>query len=564
MEYEDESSSDDDSDLESVCSTVSSQSTGDLSIGRLYVRYPKHISKEQLQEHFNVHGYESNVLEIHVFLDKATHSPSGSALVKLFPASVEAEAILKLNQTRILGKHKIVAKPFKAKSSDKAKRGRRGSKKMEHSSDTDSVTSTSAEFCKVHVSSNPRLADFVTDKHLREHFRKFQFTSAYVFRDRSTKKSKGFAFITFSSQAEADKAIRMMNGRSLLAQFKLHLNYANPKKGKMASEKQATAAPLLHLPQPLAAAREEYSDTQSVTSQSSAASLELCKVFVRPSPLWGDDVTDKHLQKHFRDFEFTSAYVVKSRNVGFVSFSSQSEAESAITRMKGTLLAGKFMLHLEYAKAKRSIATSLPNESAKCPPAKPPAATFPQAKPGTGIVIDNLDVLVTENELKMMIAAPISSIQLEPTAPGVKRARVTLSSPADVETAKRCLDGKQLLGRVAKVSLDIVQPAPLPTCTEAVGTVKVTNLPFSIDENTLRGHFQRFGVISSINIVPKQPPFAYVNFSTLMEANNATASLNETMLAGMRIRVKLHQQQAKAQSTETPARVTMQPVPPAK
>ncbi len=52
--------------------------------------------------------------------------------------------------------------------------------------------------------------------------------SADIIKDRMTGTSKGFAFITMSSQAEAQKAISMFNGYSL-GNRELRVNEARPK-----------------------------------------------------------------------------------------------------------------------------------------------------------------------------------------------------------------------------------------------------------------------------------------------------------------------------------------------
>jgi cold-inducible RNA-binding protein len=52
--------------------------------------------------------------------------------------------------------------------------------------------------------------------------------SVEVIKDRQTGKPKGFAFITMSSQAEAEKAITMLDGKEVNARA-LKVNIAKPK-----------------------------------------------------------------------------------------------------------------------------------------------------------------------------------------------------------------------------------------------------------------------------------------------------------------------------------------------
>ena len=53
-------------------------------------------------------------------------------------------------------------------------------------------------------------------------------TSVEVIKDRETGESKGFAFITMTNQADADKAIGMFNAHSLAGK-ELKVNVAKPR-----------------------------------------------------------------------------------------------------------------------------------------------------------------------------------------------------------------------------------------------------------------------------------------------------------------------------------------------
>jgi RNA recognition motif-containing protein len=53
-------------------------------------------------------------------------------------------------------------------------------------------------------------------------------TSVEIIKDRDTGESKGFAFITMTDQADADKAISMFNAYSL-AEKELKVNIAKPR-----------------------------------------------------------------------------------------------------------------------------------------------------------------------------------------------------------------------------------------------------------------------------------------------------------------------------------------------
>ena len=81
---------------------------------------------------------------------------------------------------------------------------------------------------KVRVRSNPPLPDRVTDKQLRNHFRKFKVKWASIEPRTRAGKSKDFATVAFYSQAEAEMAVSQMNGSMFLLKFELSLQLKVP------------------------------------------------------------------------------------------------------------------------------------------------------------------------------------------------------------------------------------------------------------------------------------------------------------------------------------------------
>ena len=60
------------------------------------------------------------------------------------------------------------------------------------------------------------LARYVNQEELKEHFSAFgQIIHAYVMLDRKTNRSRGFGFITFSTEAAARQAIQVMDGKMI-------------------------------------------------------------------------------------------------------------------------------------------------------------------------------------------------------------------------------------------------------------------------------------------------------------------------------------------------------------
>jgi len=74
------------------------------------------------------------------------------------------------------------------------------------------------------------LAYSTTDQDLRDAFEAFgTVTSASVISDRATGQSKGFGFVEMSNNAEADSAIKALNGRELNGRS-IKVNQAEPRK----------------------------------------------------------------------------------------------------------------------------------------------------------------------------------------------------------------------------------------------------------------------------------------------------------------------------------------------
>lgn len=70
----------------------------------------------------------------------------------------------------------------------------------------------------------------VSDEDLRAHFEKYgEVTDAVVMKDRETNRSRGFGFVTFANDADADAAIEALNGSELDGRA-LTVNEARPPK----------------------------------------------------------------------------------------------------------------------------------------------------------------------------------------------------------------------------------------------------------------------------------------------------------------------------------------------
>ncbi|XP_022766080.1 small RNA-binding protein 11, chloroplastic [Durio zibethinus] len=73
------------------------------------------------------------------------------------------------------------------------------------------------------------LSFYTTEKGLLEAFSQYgQVMEAKIITDRVSDKSKGFGFVTYASQDEAEKAIAEMNGKELSGRV-IFVDYAKPK-----------------------------------------------------------------------------------------------------------------------------------------------------------------------------------------------------------------------------------------------------------------------------------------------------------------------------------------------
>ena len=121
-------------------------------------------------------------------------------------------------------------------------------------------------------------------------------------------------------------------------------------------------------------------------------------------------------------------------------------------------------------------------------------------------------------------------------------AYINFKQESGAKSAVERFHGSSLLGRMLKVTLrksisldqtstsNNVATKPLAV-TNGSGIVKVCKLPPDITESELKEHFECFGAISSIKII-REHCYAWINYSTLSEAQEASACLNQMNLRG--------------------------------
>jgi len=79
------------------------------------------------------------------------------------------------------------------------------------------------------------LSDDVSEENLRQAFESFgQVTSARVIKDKYTGQSRGFGFVEMLEQAQAQAAIKNLNGKELLGK-QMSVNEARPRPNRRSS-----------------------------------------------------------------------------------------------------------------------------------------------------------------------------------------------------------------------------------------------------------------------------------------------------------------------------------------
>lgn len=147
---------------------------------------------------------------------------------------------------------------------------------------------------------------------------------AKVMRDRRTGESLGFAFLECVSRPAAQNLLNNYDGKQITENMILRLNWAAFSHGRPAGGE----------PPP------------EQDAQPGGEGPELYSIFVGDMAL---NVTDLHLQNHFRQFflSVNSAKVItdrltgKSKGYGFVRFLSSEERDRALRHMDGHIMGGK-------------------------------------------------------------------------------------------------------------------------------------------------------------------------------------------------------------------------------
>ena len=452
-------------------------------------------------------------------------------------------------------------------------------------SDEESVSSVSGEFCKVFVNSSPQFPNYVNDNHLRKHFSQYkgEIVNARIIRDQETKETKGYGIVTFSSLSAAEAAIQKMNGSCLHGKFTIKLHSDREHSGRKRQPAVSPSVPPLQAASPqkqlpsYPLQDSDDSDNESVSSTSG----EACKIFVTSTPPLTNFVNNRHLHDHFSEFglDIVSIRVIRNRKTkltkgfAFITFSSSTAASNAIQAKNGSMLLGKHKLRIEFERGsiggrresqpspdphpqvqemrrasgpKRISVTdvsTLSQQSSIQPPN--PQLYLPQPA-SAAIVVENLNPVISDHEIKAVMGVPIFSCTFEATGPDSKRATIQCQVPSDAATAVAKLNGKQLLGHIVRAFLaptalpSLPSPPsiqPNPQHKPMTHPVKVTHLAPTVTEEKLQFHFSAAGEVVNCKIHHTKNTYAHVNFKDEQTALHAVAMLNGSFLDGWKINV---------------------------
>ena len=418
----------------------------------------------------------------------------------------------------------------------------------EDDSDTESICSTLSEAsstggepsCKVYFGS--KLPSYFTGKYIREHFAKHGFDESVskvtMFYHSDKHKPKGCGYVTLTSTKHAQEAIQKLNGTTLLGDHRL---VVQPYKHKLKTSEKKTAtgpaSPCKRKKQPKASSTRRGRPFHVSTSKG------MPKNPTNPSCSW----KDKTVQE-----DVPAAGIHTSKGVLVPEFSDSSRASGDLCKIRVDPNMHGVIISENLRPKRKSIDRA---QKVTIRATEPPLLLqeiIPQFS--DTIQVKNLHPLIGEKEIRAMIRVPIVSCMFQVTGPSSNQVTLRLSSPCDAHAALTSIDGKKLNGQVVSATLlhpTSLHPTPLQaeskplalSCTQAASPpstlsasneivkVKVTNLPQKIHWRQIQKVFEHHGRVCNVELFDN-PPYAFVNFYTLKEAEAASEKLQNIILRG--------------------------------
>ena len=317
-----------------------------------------------------------------------------------------------------------------------------------------------------------------------------------LIRDKDTNASLGYGFINYGTAAEAERAIRDLNGLALQDKT-IKVSYARP----------------------------------------SSSAIKNANVYVANLP---PTFTTQDLDAMFRVFGeiITSKILIDQttgmgRGVGFVRFDKYSEAETAITALNGQEIPGSPVpLTVKFANPPK---LAVQNQQQALQTGGSPIATMSSA----------IATLQQQQQQAKRNNIPSGGGPMRHSLASMRFNPISSLGASPVATAAAAAAAAQLALSNPTLSLSLNS-----TTTTNAWCLFVYNIPEECEDSLLYQLFSPFGAISSVNIIrdlatKKTKRYGFVNMVNYEEAAKAISHLNGYTLDGKQLQVSFKSTKSK-------------------
>ena len=408
----------------------------------------------------------------------------------------------------------------------------------EDESDTESVFSTLSEASSAGEESSPKVyfrsKPFFTRTYIRKHFAKHGFedsvTKITMFHNSVTHKPKGCGYVSFTSEKRAQEAIQKLNGSYLRGNHRLVVRpykfKQNPSEKKTAT---GPASPCERTGQLKAhSTRKGNIATPQGKSQQVSDSTPLGK---QPCNWKGKTLQSSSQAASLRE----SQRVL----VPELTDSSPTSGDSCKVRVKPELH-DSINRNTQSQRISSYHTQKVTVEAAKVSPSlqdiNPQSSDMNQGK--------LLRPLISKEEMKTTIPVPFESCAFQMTKPSGNQGA---SSQPDATDNRKVVFATQLHQtslHPTPLALAPSYPATSPACSlsenNEIVKARVTNLPHKIHKKALKQVFEQHGRTFAVELFDKaNPPYAFVSFHTLEEAETMCVKLQNTVYRGRQLHIQV-------------------------
>ncbi len=411
---------------------------------------PKFVKKSHLKEHFS--SFRDKIEDVYIVNDTSKQSKGFGFVIFIDRISANS-ALSMMNNSLLLNKHRIVVKLAKGDIP-----GASSIKNISHEvvpdediSDSESVsTLPDGEECQLFINSKPPLTDKITNKQIADHFSSYKvyIKSAKVIKDKE-RKSKGYAIITFTNVEVAKEATMVYDRSVFLGTFKLEVHIKQGEKKAACSRtktseikqscKNLTISPLTEIP--CAALYSAQEKAQHFT----------VKLTCLPPNLTTVQLTA--LLRNFGELLVPIKIFESKNRYALANFYTLGAAQRAVNELDKTVLDDYTI----------KVSLKMKDDSKSSEPQTPVTPT-PNSIPATApflwmVSLDNVDSLISDEELKMMIGVPIHKLD-RLTSPS-SRVMVYVSTCENAHSVVHKLNDKPCLGKTIEANVvDIKATVP--------------------------------------------------------------------------------------------------------